>query len=462
MSIYAAVILAYLGLLVFVSFKYGRSVESQEDFSVAGRSLPTMVVFLTMLATWTGTGSIFGNSEKTFQVGIAAWILPLGEIVGISLLIFLAGRARRLEQITVSDILERRFGSAARILGAVALILSAVVIVSYQYRAAETVIHLAWPELSAETARFLVVVFVIAYTAIAGMYSVAYTDVVMGATMLVGMTAALGLFWSKAGGIEAAKTALPPSYSEFFGPIGWMEFFGLLLPPMLLSLGDANMYQRFFSARSEGVAKKATVLTLLGVAYIDFVIIATAWFSTALEHGKLQDAKRVIPHAAQDFLPGWLGALLLTTILSIIVSTAIGYLLVPTTAVVRDFYQGFLRPDAAPKSLVRLSRALVLVLGLAAYGISTLSDEILDVAFFAYTIYGAGVTPSLVAALIWPGATRQGAVSSIAGGTAVTLLWKLSGLEIQTGVDAVLPAIVVSGGLLIGISLAIRGRKTLS
>lgn len=63
MIVYAAFFIGYLLLLVAISFQYGRKVHSQEDFSIAGRSLPTTVAFLTMLSTWTGTGSLFSIAE---------------------------------------------------------------------------------------------------------------------------------------------------------------------------------------------------------------------------------------------------------------------------------------------------------------------------------------------------------------------------------------------------------------
>ncbi len=74
MSIYALFLGAYLIALVFIGFIGVRKVSTQEDFSVAGRSLSTFVLFGTMLATWIGTGSIFGNAEKT---GIAPDYLPV-------------------------------------------------------------------------------------------------------------------------------------------------------------------------------------------------------------------------------------------------------------------------------------------------------------------------------------------------------------------------------------------------
>ena len=111
-------------VLIAVGAIRGRQVETQEDFAVAGRKLPVFVLFGTMLATWIGTGSIFGNAEKTYRVGIAAIILPSASIFGVLFLSFIAGRVRRLKQITIQDILEVRYNSTARLLGAIALIMT--------------------------------------------------------------------------------------------------------------------------------------------------------------------------------------------------------------------------------------------------------------------------------------------------------------------------------------------------
>ena len=88
-TIYLWTILAYLLGLVVVGLKGSRGVASQEDFSVAGRRLITFVLFGTLLATWIGTGSIFGNAEKnlprrggcgnpsgSFAAGHCGFILP--------------------------------------------------------------------------------------------------------------------------------------------------------------------------------------------------------------------------------------------------------------------------------------------------------------------------------------------------------------------------------------------------
>jgi SSS family transporter len=454
-SIYFWTIVAYMVFLIGVGAIRSRGVENQEDFSVAGRQLGTFVLFGTMLATWIGTGSIFGNAGKTYEVGIAAWILPLGGLAGIAGLSFLAARARRFPAITVQDILETRYNKWARVLGVITLVLTATTIVSYQYRAAAAVLNLALPNLDFKLAVVIIAAFIIIYTALAGMFSVAYTDLVMGVTMIIGILITLPYIYFKAGGYSGIAASLPPDHMQFFGSINWLQAIGLVLPAGLLVLGDANMYQRFFSARNEGMARRATIWLFVGVAYMELMIIFTAWASSAIvwQGGKLERPGRVIAYVARDHLPVWLGAAVLTTIMAIIVSTAISYLLVPATALVRDLYQRFINPKASEKSLVWLLRALVLALGTIAFVISTYSEKFLEVALRAYTIYGTGITPSLVAALTWKRATAQGSVASIAIGVATTLIWEFGGFGASTGIDPVIPAITLSVLTLIIVSL---------
>ncbi len=463
MTVYLAVILVYLAVLVGIGVWASRKVSSQEDFSVAGRTLPVPVLFATLLACWIGTGSIFGNAEKTYETGMAAWILPIGELAGIAALGFLAHRVRRLEVLSVPDILESRYNATARILGTIALVLAYTTIVSYQYRAAALVIRLAMPAIDPGWAVPLVAAFVILFTALAGMFSVAYTDVGNGTLMILGLALAFPIFFAKAGGIEGIRAALPESHSLLLGPISPVEAIGYLLPPFLLILGDANMYQRFFSARSERSARWAIPLFFVGVALVEFLIIGSAWAGSALLPG-LDNPGAIIPTAAKAVLPTFLGAILMAAIMAIILSTADSFLLIPSTTFVNDVWVRFFRKGASQKEIVRVSRIVVVLFGLWALFLSTLSDRFLDVALYAYTIYGAAITPSIVASFFWKRVTSQGAVASIAAGTLVTVAWKGLGYEAQAplwlgfpqgfGLDAVLPAIVVSVLALVLVSLA--------
>jgi Na+/proline symporter len=163
--------------------------------------------------------------------------------------------------------------------------------------------------------------------------------------------------------------------------------------------------------------------------------------------------------AAKDLLPAAVGALMLAAAVAIIVSTADSFLLVVSTSVVRDIYHRFLNPSASPKRLVFASRLAVIALGLIAYGVSLTSDQFLEVALWAYTVYGASITPALIATFFWKRATSLAAAASITCGTVVTITWSLLQKydafadSAWQNVDAVIPAITASILALVVISL---------
>jgi Na+/proline symporter len=166
-------------------------------------------------------------------------------------------------------------------------------------------------------------------------------------------------------------------------------------------------------------------------------------------------------------MPPALGVLFLVTVVGIIISTADAFLLVPATSFIKDIYIAHIHPKASEKRIVFLSRLLVLAFGVIAYLVSLAfaeSTTIFQRALYAYTIYGAAITPCLVAAIFWPGATKPGAIASIASGTVVTLAWeemlKKSLPPSISELDAVLPAITVSIICLIVVSLLTRKKPS--
>ena len=120
---------------------------------------------------------------------------------------------------------------------------------------------------SMETGILITALFAISYTVLAGMYSVVYTDVVNGILMIIGTIFALLFLIVEVGGFSEIILVSDPlgkwqtfgnwnleRTGEISGPIIAISFF---VPTMLLLMGDANMYQRIFSAKNGGSAKKA-------------------------------------------------------------------------------------------------------------------------------------------------------------------------------------------------------------
>lgn len=473
--VYLIAILAYLLVLTGIGIYKSRQVKTQADFSVAGRSLSPWVLVCTMLAAWIGTGSIVGNAGMTYESGLAALILPIGSVLGMILLTRIAPRARSYEVYSVPEIIGFRYGPAARLLAVAALVIAYMVIVSYQFNALGAVLNAilvdrsGQPLISEGIGTIIAAVAIITYTILAGLLSLAYTDIVTGIIITVSLFVAFPILWNHAGGWSGLETRFAqmakPEHMKFWGIFSWAEVVNYTLPTFLLIMGDANQYQRFFASKSAKGAKSAVTFMVFAVLVIESLIILEAWIASSLIPNAAV-GKYVLIYAARDFMPMALGLLFMITVVGIIISTADSFLLIPATTLVRDVYLNHVNPKASEKRTVFLSRLLVLVLGVIAYIVSlsfAQSTTIFKRAMYAYTIYGAAITPCLVAALFWKRATGTGAILSIAAGAATALTWsELQSRGVLPGwagrLDAVLPAIILSVLALIVASLLTHGK----
>jgi len=615
--VYFVSIFAYLTLLAIIGVVKSRQVKTQADFSVAGRTLSPWIMVCTMLAVWIGTGSIVGNAGKTYEVGMAAFFLPIGTFVGMILLSFIAARARDIEALSVPEIIGRRYGSVARLLAVVALVIAYMVIVSYQFNAGGMVLevitgkkekavvrpdclltknqvhkgyfhyeppqdwtgaseikfhvkrkgldkwsemvetftirvvpatesielnktlkndieqlqekfqegpdasekdktglrrlentsiikkntftrimmqgydsgfkkhdeiyrliaipkegecYLHEPKLTAEKATIIAAVFIIAYTMLAGLLSLAFADIVTGTIITVTLLFAFPVLLIKAGGFSGMEAAFAtmgdrPDHMRLVGVFSAADYINFLLPVFLLVMGDANQYQRIFASKNAKGARTAVIVMIFLALLIEELIIAEAWFAGSMTPDP-ENGRYILIYAARHFMPLALGIIFMIMVVGIIISTADSFLLVPSTTFIKDIYLNYINAKASEKRIVFMSRLMVLTFGIIAWLVSRVFSEsttVFEKALYAFTVYGSAITPCLVAALFWKGATKQGAISSILAGTATTLLWEeviRAHLPQELAkLDAVLPAITLSVICLIVVSLCTTNKE---
>lgn len=590
--IYLIPIFVYLFVLTGIGIYKSRQVKTQEDFTVAGRTLSPWIMVCTMLAVWIGTGSIVGNAGKTYEVGMAALFLPLGTFVGMILLSLIATRARNIEALSVPEIIGRRFGNTARLLAVIALIIAYMVIVSYQFNAGgmvlevitgkknkvtlkvgdnltknqvrkgyfhyeppknrtgnteiqfcvkekgtnkwsekpktytvkvvraveiisekaqaeqmkntivikentftriiiegydsgfnkydeiyrlaempkEGLVYLHEPILTAERATIIAAIFIVAYTMLAGLLSLAFADIVTGIIITVTLLIAFPVLLIKAGGFNGLLTSFAamgdrPDHMKLFGVFSIADYINFLLPVFLLVLGDANQYQRIFAGKNAKDARTAVIVMIFLALLIEELIIAEAWFAGSMTADP-ENGRYILIYAARHFMPRALGILFMITVVGIIISTADSFLLVPSTTFIEDIYLNYINPNASQKRIVFMSRLMVLTFGVIAWLVSRVFSEsttVFEKALYAFTIYGSAITPCLVAALFWKRATKAGAISSILAGTVTTLLWEeviKDHLPAEIAkLDAVLPAITLSVICLIVVSLCSTNKE---
>jgi SSS family solute:Na+ symporter/sodium/proline symporter len=447
--IYTVVLGIIVAVLLGTALVRSLTVRSQADFLVAGRKLTWPVLIFTLLSSWIGAGSLFAGGENAYRNGFAALWQSAGGWLGLVIIQMIAGRARRFAQFTVPDLLETRYNVTARVFATVAIVISYTMITSYQFKAGGDILNLIFPALDRTTGMYIIAAFVITFTALAGMASVAYLDLIIGLLVTVIGLVALPILMGKVGGFDGLHGKLPPDHFTLFGPLTVDKAFGLLLPTMLLLIGNQGMYQKFFSARSERDAKIAVFGWIIGTLILETAIITIAVIGSALF--QIDRPREIIPVTARRGLPELVGAILLGGIFAKVISTANNYLFSPASNLIHDVYKRFIRPDAGEKQTLMVSRVLVVLLGVFALMQGAYFESILKAALYAYTVYGAAVTPAVMAVFFWKRANTAGAISSIVAGTVITVVWNV--LQIES-VDAVYPALAVSLLALVGVSLA--------
>ena len=284
--IYATVVTVYVLSLLCISAYKSRTVRSSEDFMVAGRSVPVYLLVATLVCTWIGSGSLFGTAGLTFRTGVSELWFSSGAWVGILVIYLIAARVRRISQYTLTDLLERRYGRLAKVLGTITIIIAYTIIAGYQFKGGGRFIAiLSEGAVSAETGMLIAAAVIIGFTVLAGMVSIVSIDIFNGSVMLLAMILTLPFAISAHGGLDAVRATIEqtkPTHLSLSGGHDAFWVLGIALPTFLLLLSESSVYQKFSSAKSESSARKAVIGMFVGVVLVEVLMMLIALVGYAI------------------------------------------------------------------------------------------------------------------------------------------------------------------------------------
>ena len=481
--IYSTVVVAYVLMLLGISVYKSRTVKSDEDFMVAGRSVPVYMLVATLVCTWIGSGSLFGTAGLTFRTGISELWFSSGAWVGILVVYMIAARVRRIAQYTLTDLLEKRYNQLAKVLGTITIIIAYMVIAGYQFKGGGRFIAiLSDGSVSPETGMVIAAFLIVGFTVLAGMVSIISIDIFNGVIMLLAMIVTLPFAIAGHGGIDAVVATIQqnePSHLSAMGGHDFVWVVGIALPTFLLLMSESSMFQKFSSADNEQNAKKAVMGMFVGVVVVEtlMMLIALVGFAIYADDPRffMADgtvnramAEEIILRIGFEQLPVIVGSLLLAAGAAIVISTGNTFLIVTSTNVTRDIFQAFFFKDATSSQIVWIQRACIVGIGLLAYLLMSQFETILEMALMSYTMIGASLAPPLLAAFFWKRVTRVGGVASIASGMLTVIMiaalnsvykgsadgLQILGISFPMDTDYIaIPAVIVSVTTLVVVSL---------
>lgn len=443
---YLLCILAYIiGIIIYGIVIGRRKVKTSEDFVVAGRQLPFLILIGTLLASWCGGGGITGSASVVYLYGPWVGILHFaGAPIGILLLYFISSKVRSSTKITVPEVFAARYGDGASIIAVACIMLAYVGLCATQIKAAGDIISLI-TGLEVNAAVVMAAAGILLLTISGGMISVAYTDAISALMMAGGFLIAIPVLFGKAGGWAQAMAAMPAEKLTGTGGLGAIAILGYMIPTISLLLGDQNMMQRFAAAKDSNEAKKSNIGLFAAEITVITLIILICTAGIAL-YPELKVPSNVIFSLAVDYLPFALGAVVLVACVAFIVTTADSYLLSASTNVTYDVWHRYINKNATDRQKIWFMRVTICVLTVLAVVLTLFFPTILSLQMTAYTMYGAAITPALLFALFSKRVTPAGGIAGILVGGGVTVVWTMvldSPLGIASAIVAV-PASVIA------------------
>ena len=441
----------YLVIILIVGLYTSRLTKTLPDYLLAGRKLGPWVVAFSERASGESAWMLLGLTGLAYATGFgdpsgvklepALWT-AIGGVLGIIASWFLVAKKLRqqteeLGALTLPRFLELKFRKKDPLLRSVAAGIITFCFAFYiaaQFDAAGKALSqtFGWPEMSGVLVGASIIVF---YTFMGGFLAVAWTDFIQGWIMLITLVALPLVTLSVLGGWEGLTETIAKETSAgeaalllnpTGGRTGWTLLAGILggVGVGFGYAGQPHLLARYMSIRSVGDITKARSIAISWavLAYGGAVlmgIVALAHFGP----NYFTDPELMMPQLAKEIFPSWFAGILICGALAAMMSTADSQLLVTTSAISEDVYHQSINPKAKQADLVKLSRIVTLIIGVAAIFLSQLPKSIFDKVLFAWGALGAAFGPALILTLWWERTTRNGVLAGMVVGFLTIIIW---------------------------------------
>lgn len=452
-------IICYLVIVVLYGlFIAKKQVQTSEEFIASGRRLPLWVVIGTLIATWYGGGGITGTSNLVYTRGPwTGFVYELAAAPAIIIILFLAGRIRERKNLTIPELFREKYGDLAAILGTVFIVLAYVGICSYQFKGAAYVLNLV-TGMSVETGTLLSAIVIILLAVTGGLTSVAYTDAISAVFIFVSMWSAVPFLLQQSGGFTNLIAQIPESHLTISDGSKIIDTLGYGVAAMFLALGDQNMFIRFGAAKNKKTATMSALGFILGCAVLSSLTVFISTYAIVYLPGIKPDTGLLM--IAMTKLPMIVGGSVLSAAIAFMITTGDSFLLSAASSLSNDIVVPYMiKKDCLDSRKLLITRIMIVACGILSLALIMKFNDILGIIMYAYTIYGASISPALVAALCWKRVTPAGGLASIVAGGVSTLVWEIFLKGYFQGLDSALVAIPISICVLIVVSLCTKNRE---
>lgn len=427
-----AVALCYFAVVAAISVWAARRTRTASDFFVAGHGIGLAALTVASVSTSVSGFAFIGGPGLLYSVGLGALFLVLpASVTNVLGAWVLAKRMRLLGEVrglmTVPDAIGARYRSPlAQGLSGVAIL---VAIVGYMATNALAMGYVLDAIFGVGVAGgiWLGMGVTLAYSVAGGILAGIYNDVFQGTLMALASAAVFAFVLSLNDGLAGISRSIMPADPGFLGPWGKLTPLAALSFFFVFgmgSLGQPQAVHKYYMLRDPRQLKWYPLLKTLGL-----IIVLLLYFGVGVGVRAMVADGRMPPLVRPDeatpsfllrFTPALLAALVFSGVAAATMGATNSFINIGAAVVTHDLPVALGR---TVKHELRWGRVATLAIAVVAATIAQLSGALVAfLGIFGWGLFASTLVPALAVGLNWQGATRAGALASIATGLVVTLV----------------------------------------
>ncbi len=456
MNIYFIGMCIAMAIYLIVGLVVSKKVNSANEFYVAGRRAPIILIAGSLIASYTSTGMFMGDAAQCYEgvftsILIFAGMQSAGYIIGA---IFFGRYLRRSQVLTIPEFFGKRFCSRKlRVLAAVTAIIMMSVYLLSVLQGIGTLMSLV-TGVNINVCMILAMVVLTVLTVASGSRGVLITDTIMASIFTIAVIVGMVFIAKNTGGWFGAieSIASNPALTDYLswggkpGPLynTGVEnvIWGLAYGVVWMSVCMVGPWQssRYLMAKNEHAVIKSGPIAAIGVFILEF-LVGMAAVMVNVVYPDMESSSNVMIWAAMNLMPKVLGVVLLTGVLSAGISSATTFLSLIGASVANDCMQ------SEDDKSIRYGRITMIIVAVVVLVVAVMNPpSIFWIMFLGGAVAASSWMPVAVASIFSKRVTKTGAFCGMLFGMLGCFLLKVytsvSGVSLPVYLDPSIVGIV--------------------
>lgn len=432
----------FVVIMVSVGIFSKKKINNVQDFFLGSRKMGPWLSAFAYGTTYFSAVIFIGYAGKTgWGFGLSSTFIGIGNAIIGSLLawLVLAKRTRKmtheLNAATMPEFFEKRYNSKP--MKIVTALIIFIFLVPYSASVYQGLGYLFEKTFGVPYIYCMAIMAFLTgvYLLLGGYVATAINDFIQGIIMLVGIGFMIFFILSNpaVGGLRGGIQKLSeipvdgPGLVSLFSTQP-LNLLGLIILTSLGTWGLPQMVHKFYAIKDDAAVKRGTIISTV----FALIIAGGAYFAGSFGRlfldntmpigaNGMPNPDMVMPMMLDKALPDALIGIIVILVLSASMSTLSSIVLVSSSAISMDLFQGALFPKMKKETVMFAMRSICGLFVILSFLVAVTPNSILSLMSFSWgTIAGAFLAP-FIYGLYWKGTTKAGAWSGFISGFTVSI-----------------------------------------